>query len=292
MTTVLGNALAFAKRGFAVVPLHWPVQRDGRRVCSCKKPRDCPSPGKHPYGALAPNGLLSASADTGIIKGWFAYKVPDANYGVVTSGVLFALDIDPRHAGDESLAALEREHGPLPPTWRTISGSGGEHILFNAEGLTLKRGRASDVGLPTGIDAPNYIVGPGSLHICGRRYEWNVDCHPAETKLAVPPPWLIERLTEHPRVKGSATAEPLPKPAEDWLKLTREPVTEYRDMACASFCGYLVCHLDPVVAYDILFWWNDRVVQPPLDDAEVLHIWRRIVHRHAERIREQEATNA
>jgi hypothetical protein len=35
---------------------------------------------------------------------------------------------------DQTLAALEREHGPLPPTWRFLTGGGGEHILFRHPG--------------------------------------------------------------------------------------------------------------------------------------------------------------
>ncbi len=106
-------------------------------------------------------------------------------------------------------------------------------------------------------------------------------------RLVEPPGWLLEKLVERHH-DGDEADKPLPKPATDWLKLTREPVTEYRDQACARFCGYLVRHIDPVVALDLLFLWNQHVCRPPLDDNAVLHIWRRIVHRQAERIRTQQ----
>ena len=94
-----------------------------------------------------------------------------------------------------SLRRLEAEHGALPNTWRSITGSGGEHILFDAAGLSeLKRGKANAVGLGDGVDVPNYIVGAGSRHISGRLYAWNVDHHPRETELARPPAWLVEHL--------------------------------------------------------------------------------------------------
>ena len=278
LDTVLGNAAAFGRRGYGVLPLHWPVQRDGRLVCSCKKPRDCPSPAKHPYGPLAPNGLLSASTESGIIKGWFGYQVPDANYGVVTSDALFALDIDPRNSGNESLAALEREHGPLPQTWRTISGSGGEHVLFNAEGLTLQRGRARDVGLPTGIDAPNYIVGPGSRHICGRRYEWNVDCHPADVALAAPPPWLLARLAVHTTKEQRGVIAP-----GVWRRLT-EHVREYPDAAAAQVAGHLLRRwVDPCLVAGLLHAWNQTYARPPLPDDQLRCILDRIARLEDQR---------
>jgi hypothetical protein len=35
--TTLASAIAFARRGFAVLPLTWPITVNGKRVCSCKK---------------------------------------------------------------------------------------------------------------------------------------------------------------------------------------------------------------------------------------------------------------
>ena len=124
---VLASALAFARRGFAVVPLNWPTS-EGRLRCSCGKSQ-CPAPAKHPHGKLAPRGLLSATTEPGILKHWFAVSAPQANLGVVTNK-LVVLDVDPRHDGDASLRNLERNHQPLPLTWRALTGGGGEHVIF------------------------------------------------------------------------------------------------------------------------------------------------------------------
>src|SRR5262245_27932841 len=132
---ILSSALAFASRSNAVFPVNWPVKRNGKVVCSCggdSRGRPCGrNAAKHPYGMLAPKGLLSATTDPGIIKHWFGYTAPDANLGVVTNN-LVVIDIDPRHSGDESFAALVREHGELPLTWRALTGGGGEHVIFAA----------------------------------------------------------------------------------------------------------------------------------------------------------------
>ncbi len=50
MRTTLDHARFFIRFGFPVLPLHRPVERMGRRVCSCGS-ADCHSPAKHPAGA-------------------------------------------------------------------------------------------------------------------------------------------------------------------------------------------------------------------------------------------------
>src|SRR5690242_9321123 len=61
--TPLDWALAYASRGWYVLPLHY--MRDGQ--CSCGK-RDCPSPAKHPLARLVPNGFKDATIDPATIE--------------------------------------------------------------------------------------------------------------------------------------------------------------------------------------------------------------------------------
>jgi hypothetical protein len=287
-TPILDAALAFARRDDPVLPLCWPIKVNGKLVCSCRKAADCTAPAKHPLGRLAPNGLLSASTNEAVIRKWFTDE-PAANLGVRTDG-LIVLDIDPRHDGDVSLAALEHDH-EFPTTWRVLTGGGGQHVIFRyPEGVTVNSSSASSNPLlGPGIDIRargGYIVAPPSRHICGNVYAWSVDHHPADVELGEAPEWLVEKLAPAPSHQAEA------QPYQTWLKLTRGPVTEYADFACARFAGYLVRHLDPVVALDILFWWNEHVCRPPLDAAEVHRIWRRIVRRHADRLNATEAHHA
>ena len=92
----ISEALGYAARG-------WPVFPCGERR-------------KHP---LTQRGFLDASRDPSVIEAW-SCRWPEANIGLPTGAVsnFDALDIDPRHRGDESLAKLEAEHGPLPRTIR------------------------------------------------------------------------------------------------------------------------------------------------------------------------------
>jgi hypothetical protein len=170
--TIVSHALAFAHHGHAVFPVWWPRQRHGRLTCTCSKGADCTSAAKHPYGPLAPHGLLSATTDPGLIRQWFG-EVP-ANLGVVTDR-LIVLDVDARHGGGESLQAIEREHGELPVTWRVLTGGGGEHVLFACPAeveIPSSQARDNPV-LGCGIDIRSrcgFIVSPPSRHVSGRVY--------------------------------------------------------------------------------------------------------------------------
>src|SRR3954447_18060915 len=117
--SAVATALAFAGHGIASVPIWQPVERDGKPVCGCGK-ADCRSPAKHPIGRIgrdgpliAPNGVLSATIDSGVLKRWWQLA-PDANLGVSAANLII-IDVDLRHDGFESLSALGRL-GELPAT--------------------------------------------------------------------------------------------------------------------------------------------------------------------------------
>jgi hypothetical protein len=190
----LAAALAYASEGRPVFPLHTPIGAG----CSCGNPK-CEHPGKHPRTL---HGFRDASRDEKTIRQWWT-QWPDANIGVVTgadSGIV-VLDVDPRHSGDETLADLERQHGQLPRTVETITGGGGRHIYFPHPG-----GHVKSRNLAPGIDVKadgGYIVAPPSLHVSGRRYEWEVSSHPDDTPLAPLPDWLLAAIASPP-------VEPMP----------------------------------------------------------------------------------
>lgn len=300
-SSVLATALAFAGRGHAVLPVTWPVERGGRLLCSCgsdSRGKPCSRAAKHPFGKLAPRGLLSATTERGVIKHWFDYLAPEANLGVTTDQ-LVVIDIDPRHAGDESFSALEREHGPLPATWRVLTGGGGEHVIFACpEGVEISNIVAEQMAKPPlgrGIDIRargGYIVAPPSRHISGRSYTWSVDHHPQDVPLAVAPDWLITRLQDKPR-SDVGNGEPEPLPSDFWSRLTRQPIAEYRDMAAAKIAGHLLRHsCDPQLILGLLHTWNTAWCKPPLGYHELNNIIGRVANREAERIERSLANEA
>lgn len=179
---LLGTALAYAEKGWPVLPLHSPVEG----TCSCGKP-DCGSVGKHPR---TKHGLKDGTTDSRRIREWWRHW-PDANVGIVTGAKsgFFVLDIDT--GGEESLKELEKQHGPLPDTVEASTGGGGRHILLKHPGGIVKNRAKIAPGLDVRGDG-GYIVAPESLHSSGKRYEWAKS--PSEADLAPCPGWLFKMI--------------------------------------------------------------------------------------------------
>jgi len=248
-------ALAYAARDWCVVPL---------------RPRD-----KVPL--IRWRGFQERRPDAADVERWFD-RWPDANVGIVTGAIskLCVVDVDPRHGGDDSLAAWVRAHGGLPATVACRTGGGGRHLYFTAPPEAL-RGRA---GVAAGIDVRaegGPVVAPPSVHPSGRRYAWQAGRAPADIAVHDLPAWL-ERL-----VRGPAGQPEHPgHPVSYWRALARDGVAEgVRNSTIASFAGHLLWHgVDPDVARELLLCWNRERCRPPLDDAEVERVLESIVWLH------------
>jgi len=181
-------AIAYARRGMAVLPLHAVV--DGWCTCGTS---ECPSPGKHPR---TEHGLKDATCDPNIIAAWWG-QWPDSNLGIVTGSTsgLAVLDVDGED-GERSLAILQARFGSLPVTLEARTGKG-RHLYFKEpEGGV--RNSAGKLG--PGLDIRGeggYVVAPRSLHPSGKRYRWLNRNQPAEL-----PSWFVELLRE-PRPASS-----------------------------------------------------------------------------------------
>ena len=103
--TRLDAALAYAKMGWHVIPLHTPTGKSGQ--CSCGRAECGNSIGKHPRVKDWPN---NASTEANTIKKWWD-KWPNANIGIATgakSGIV-VLDVDGPE-GAATLKKLQQEH--------------------------------------------------------------------------------------------------------------------------------------------------------------------------------------
>lgn len=274
---ILDHALSFLNLGMAVFPVSRPIRNTAGWRCNCGRP-DCSSPGKHPDGRRAPNGFKNASNDPSTVQNWFAGS-DTLNIGIATGAVsgVFVLDIDERHDGFAALAALEDKYGPLPETWRFLTGGGGEHILFQHPGGQVPNS-ASSVG--SGIDVRGdggYIVAPPSLHISGRTYVISVDHHPDDVILAPPPSWLIDLVRPRGAPIQSAPSQ------GDWRTLIRTEIPEgCRNQTFAQIAGYLIKRsVDPHLCLAILLGLNNQACKPPLPEGEVLSILKSILKRDA-----------
>jgi hypothetical protein len=156
-------------------------------------------------------GYLDATTDPETITSFWT-RYPRSNVGVSCIGSgLFALDVDPRHGGDETLAQLESHYGPLPHTLRQVTGGGGEHILFRHSRDVHLRG-----SIGAGVDVKwrgSIVVSPSVHPDTGRRYHWRASHHPFEVPLANTPAWLAALLM--PAVDPSPTGQARPSIEED-----------------------------------------------------------------------------
>lgn len=167
--TPLDAALAYAARGWRVVPI---------------------APGtKHPK---LPAWQEAATTDSAMICEWWSGLYRDQGVGIATgrrSGiwVLDADDLDVLHE-------LEHTHGALPDTLTSLTGSGGQHLVFAYP--TDGRRITNHNRLPAGLDVRGtggQIVAPPTVHPNGTHYSWDAATEhlaPAEA-----PDWLLELVT-------------------------------------------------------------------------------------------------
>lgn len=198
---MLRAALAYAEKFHLLV---FPLFEISDGKCSCPQGAQCGSAGKHPR---VPTGFKAASLDAAQIRKWWT-RWPTANVGINTGASgLVVLDIDPRNGGDDSLVAIEQQHGALPHTVRGLTGGGGQHYLFaRPDNVDHLRGKPIAPGVDVKADG-GYIVAAPSTHLSGRAYVWDVGAHPTETTIAPLPSWLLAQLdtTPHNGSNGQAT---------------------------------------------------------------------------------------
>ncbi len=156
---------------------------------------------------LTEHGLKDATTDEATISGWFA-RYPDAGVAVpLGPRVGLVLDVDPRHGGNESLAKLIAENGPLPSGPEAITGGGGSHYWFAWPGGEVPITHGFLPGLDLQSEG-SYVVLPPSLHASGNRYSWRVPL--LGTKLPLPPPWLLKAADHGRSGRGRQRFEPSP----------------------------------------------------------------------------------
>jgi hypothetical protein len=249
---VLDSALAYARRGWSVIPL-WPRE-------------------KRPLIPWAP--YQHHRPEEAEIREWFR-RWPSANVGIVTGAVssLVVVDVDPLHGGDDRLRALEEAHGPLPDTIKATTGGGGLHVYFAHPGGIVH----NKVGLVAGIDLRGdggFVVAPPSVHPSGRRYAWLVPDLAEHARPAPMPRWLLHFVRERGYRPGHTLAH--------WRRLVKEGIPEgERNNSVASLAGHLFWRgIDPEVILDLLLCWNASRCRPPLSEDEVARTVESIMRLH------------
>ena len=238
---LLTAALRYAKLGFPVFPIG----------AGTKTP-------------LTEHGFKDATPNVAPIKRW-RHEHPDAGIAIPTgAGTFDALDVDPRHGGDESLATLiNGSHFPEGPAAET--GGGGRHYCFNhVEGIS------SRIGFRPGLDWKGnggYIVVAPSLHASGERYRWKKERAPGEIEIPDPPGWLVEALLQRQGPQRTQRTQRTQRKRKGPL-LEGERNDQLFRAACAirrEGLGYD----EIVVALERI---NESRCKPPLDHRELCSI--------------------
>lgn len=142
--------------------------------------------GKKP---ILPDWPKLATNDADTVAAW-QEEYEGCNIGVATGGALWVLDVDPRNGGDDTLAQLEAEHGPLPVTPTQATPSGGRHFLFaNGTGVTNSAGRIGP-GVDVRGEGGQIVVAPSRTE--AGQYRWLKA--PWDVELAEAPGWLLAML--------------------------------------------------------------------------------------------------
>jgi hypothetical protein len=170
-------------------------------------------------------GVLDATTDLARIAAWWGGRYRGANIGAKVPQSMIVIDIDPRHGGAETVAALEDRHGPLPTTLTTVSGrgDGGQHLFYRRP-----PGKLSAARLGPGIDlktSSGYVVMPPSVHPDSGRPYRRIDA-----KVVTPPGWLVAlllpeppRQTEPPKRQGGQRVFTGPSIADAYSSSTTWP---------------------------------------------------------------------
>ncbi len=248
-------ALAYAKAGYPVFPLHYPMP-DGS--CSCANP-ECEKNKRNKYKhPVTPNGFKDATTDIEQIKACWSRN--PYNIGVKTGNDSFiCIDVDGKE-GRESMKRLESENGPLPPTVTAKTGNG-FHLFFKAPEVSIP---CSVRKVDEGIDVRGnggYVVMPPSDHYSGCSYEFMEGLGPNDVEMAIMPEWLIELATQ---TKKTRTHQ---KKSNADI-----PMGKRNDTLFKRGCALRGRGASSKALTKKLLKINSEQCKPPLDDSEVKKI--------------------
>ena len=198
----LAAAQTYAELGLKIIDLHG-IQEDGKQTGpsqSCKIPRGASWEKRTTTDSViitkfwTGEGTYPADKKGEVYD--YAKRHQPRNVGIVLSPETLVLDIDGQ-IGEASLAALLKEHGPLPKTWTCNTGSGGQHLYFSYPDEFDIRNSASAIAPNIDIRANGgFVVAPPSVHPTGNFYAWEEGCAPWECEIEEAPKWLVKAAFE------------------------------------------------------------------------------------------------
>ena len=149
---------------------------------------------KRPAFKTGPNHQTLATSNIDTIDGWWGFR--DYNIGLpCTPNRIAVIDVD-GPLGEQHLAALENEHGPLPTTWMQTSGRADrpscQYIYRWPNGEMVPTARISEQ-LEVRAHGAQIVVAP-SIHPTGSQYRWLIPPSDLPDGPAELPRWILELL--------------------------------------------------------------------------------------------------
>lgn len=188
MTRVLDAALAYARRGWRVLPV----------VGGAKIP-------------ATQHGVHDATTDEAKIRGWFS-NAPHLNIGIACgkeSGIV-VFDIDPRNGGTETWELWQQYHGGPPPHCPTQYTAGGGMHYVSSYVSGIRSAKLAD-GLDLLSDGRYFVAWPSQID--GREYVWEDSSDPTQgddvRPFVLPANWLESVTARKEPVAASAIADGL-----------------------------------------------------------------------------------
>lgn len=285
----LTHAMAYARKGWRVLPLWWPATPErinhdtgevyNQAVCACPNP-DCQSTGKHP---LTRHGAHDGTTDPKQIEAWWG-RWPQANIGIATGGEsgIWVLDIDVDRGGGKSFkrAYLTPGRAKPAPTVTAITGGGGRHIIWKTWGEPVP----CAVNLFPGVDTRGeggLIVAPPSVHASGERYQWHREGRPGAVPVQPTPGWMraIVNLRRNGGPQKRRTFDPNRPPRT----VDVGKIQDMHEGGRNSGLFAVVCRMIRYGDKDILakaHAINQTHCSPPLPDREVDYMVEQAVRRY------------
>lgn len=265
-------AASYCRLGWHLVPLYGVIEP---KVCTCWKGRDCGTPGKHPSGGEAWH--LSATNDEEEVLRWFESGKP-TNVGLLLGPKSGIIDVE--LDGDDAKAAWEELR--LGEIWTpTYTAGRGPHRLFRwDEGLpavAVRKIHGIEVRIGNGGRAAQSVI-PPSTHHTGVSYQWVPGLSPDDVEPQPLPERLLNLLWNDDGT-GQRLA-PVRRPARAML---HEAIKEgsrneevYRFAVREAFRAGpdLDDHVEQQDLLTKLRMVNKANCQPPMDDSEVVAIFR------------------
>jgi hypothetical protein len=251
----------FWEAGYRIFELH-PIA-NGK--CGCGRP-SCEAVGKHP--------LISSWQHT---PSWSEEQIEtmelvghvQTGYGVLVRGLL-VIDIDARNGGTKSYERLLLAVPQIAGAGlivKTGSGNGSAHLYFKIdEGLALQSHLAEYPGID--FKSSGYVVGPGSLHASGKKYEIAYGS-PADIDAA--PEALIELLRKPERHRAEVNGQQVDVSHADLADMLKhiDPDCDHEKWVR---CGMAVHHATGGTGFDVWDTWSANGTKYP-GSAELEKRW-------------------